>query len=111
MRALRLSRQAPIEDRPLQLVEVPDPIPGEGELLLRVAACGVCRTDLQIVEGDLDAHLLPVTPGHQAVGRVEAVGPGVDGWREGDRGGVAWLAGTCGTCPQCTACRRSRSNP
>ncbi len=107
MRALRLTRQAPIDERPLDLVEAPDPVPGDGEVLLRVSACGVCRTDLQIVEGDIDAHRLPVTPGHQAVGRVEAVGSGVSGWKEGDRGGVAWLAGTCGRCPACTSGREN----
>ena len=74
--------------------------PGPGMLLLRVAACGVCRTDLQLCEGDSPPHKLPVVPGHQIVGRVEAVGAGVDGWRVGDRAGVAWLAGADGTCEQ-----------
>jgi propanol-preferring alcohol dehydrogenase len=107
MRALRLETPAPATENPLTLVEIPDPVPGPGELRLRVAACGVCRTDLQIVEGDLVARRLPVVPGHQAVGRVEAIGPGVDGWRVGERAGVAWLAGTDGTC---AACRSGREN-
>lgn len=107
MRALRLDTPAPATERPLTLVEMPDPVPGPGELRLRVAACGVCRTDLQIVEGDLAARRLPVVPGHQAVGRVEAIGAGVDGWHVGERAGVAWLAGTDGTC---AACRSGREN-
>jgi propanol-preferring alcohol dehydrogenase len=107
MRALRLDRPAPATDGPLQLVDMPEPVPGPGELRLRITACGVCRTDLQIVEGDLAARRLPVVPGHQAVGRVDAVGPGVEGWRLGERAGVAWLAGTDGTC---TACRSGHEN-
>jgi len=82
-------------------VELPEPEPADGELLVAVAACGVCRTDLQLVEGDLAARRLPITPGHQAVGRVEAIGPGVTGWSIGDRIGAYWLAGTDGTCRFC----------
>ncbi|GIW12704.1 MAG: alcohol dehydrogenase [Tepidiforma sp.] len=81
--------------------------PGDGELLLRVSACGVCRTDLQLAEGDLQPRRLPITPGHQAVGRVEAVGQGVSGWKIGDRAGVAWLAGTCGSCRFCVTGREN----
>jgi propanol-preferring alcohol dehydrogenase len=76
-------------------------------ILLRVAACGVCRTDLQLCEGDLTAHKLPVVPGHQIVGRVEAVGAGVTSWRVGDRAGVAWLASTCGVCDKCRSGREN----
>jgi propanol-preferring alcohol dehydrogenase len=72
-----------------------------------VAACGVCRTDLQLCEGDLAARRLPVVPGHQIVGRVEAVGAGVTGWRPGDRAGVAWLASTCGVCDKCRSGREN----
>ena len=81
--------------------------PGPGELLLDVAACGVCRTDLQLAEGDLEARRLPITPGHQAAGRVAAVGESVSGWAPGDRAGVAWLASTCGTCRHCRAGREN----
>jgi alcohol dehydrogenase, propanol-preferring len=80
---------------------VEDPRPDTGELVLRVHACAVCRTDLQLCEGDLPAHRMPVVPGHQLVGHVVAVGPRVEGWSEGERAGVAWLAGTCGRCAQC----------
>jgi propanol-preferring alcohol dehydrogenase len=75
--------------------------PAAGEVAIDVAACAVCRTDLQIVEGDLQARRLPIVPGHQAVGRIRAVGPGVQRWQPGDRVGVAWLGGACGSCPRC----------
>jgi propanol-preferring alcohol dehydrogenase len=107
MRAMELTRPAPAASRPLLLVERPDPAPRAGELLLRVAACAVCRTDLQLVEGDLGARTLPIVPGHQIVGRVEAIGPGVQGWTVGHRAGVAWLGGTDGTCAHCAAGREN----
>ena len=107
MRAMQLRRPAPVAARPLAEAELPQPEPGPGELLLRLTACGVCRTDLQLVEGDLKARRLPVIPGHQAVGVVAAVGPGVDGWRPGDRAGVAWLAGACGACRYCRSGREN----
>jgi alcohol dehydrogenase, propanol-preferring len=81
--------------------------PGPGMLALRIAACGVCRTDLQIAEGDIALHKAPVVPGHQAVGRVEAIGDGVSGWNVGDRVGVAWLGGTDGVCRHCRAAREN----
>jgi propanol-preferring alcohol dehydrogenase len=92
---------------PLELDDRPDPRPGEGELVLEVGACAVCRTDLQLAEGDLAARRLPIVPGHQAVGRVAAVGPGVRGWWEGDRAGAYWLAGACGVCARCRAGREN----
>jgi propanol-preferring alcohol dehydrogenase len=107
VRALRLERPAPAADHPLRLVELSDPDPGPGELALAVTACGVCRTDLQLCEGDLAARRLPITPGHQAVGRVVAVGARVGSWQTGDRAGVAWLGGACGACD---ACRSGREN-
>jgi len=107
MRAMQLRRPSPATDRPLRPVELPDPAPADDELVLAVSACGVCRTDLQLVEGDLEARRLPIVPGHQAVGRVVAVGRSVEGWAVGDRAGVAWLASACGTC---TACRSGREN-
>lgn len=81
--------------------------PTVGELRLKVTACAVCRTDLQLVEGDLPSHTLPIVPGHQVVGIVEAIGPDVAGWRVGERAGVGWLGGTDGTC---RACRGGREN-
>jgi propanol-preferring alcohol dehydrogenase len=107
MKAMVLLRPGPIETAPLRVTELPDPAPGPGELLLEVAACGVCRTDLQLAEGDLEARRLPVIPGHQIVGRVAALGPGVTGWTVGDRAGVGWPAGSCGACG---FCRSGREN-
>src|SRR5512142_2883388 len=107
MLAMSLARPAEASTHPLELVERPDPVPAPGELLLRVTACAVCRTDLQIVEGDLAARRLPVVPGHQVVGSVVALGEDVEGWSAGDRAGVAWLAGSCG---ECRACRSGREN-
>jgi len=96
-----LHAPAPVERKPLA-PELTEPAgPGPGELLISVGACAVCRTDLQICEGDLAPHKQPVVPGHQAVGRVEAVGSGVSGWSIGDRAGVGWLARSCGQCDYC----------
>ena len=108
MRALVLERPGPLADgEPLRLREVPDPQPDPGDLLLRVGACAVCRTDLQLVEGELAVRRLPTIPGHQVVGRVEALGADVSGWSVGERAAVGWLGGTCGIC---RACRGGREN-
>ncbi|MBX3185854.1 MAG: zinc-dependent alcohol dehydrogenase family protein [Labilithrix sp.] len=98
---MQLSTPRPIASRPLARVELPPPAPRQGELVLRVVACGVCRTDLQLCEGDLKARRLPIVPGHQIVGVVNAVGEGVTGWSVGDRAGMAWLASTDGRCARC----------
>ena len=103
MRAMVLTRAG----RPLALEEVPVPHPGRGEVLIRVLACGVCRTDLHIVDGELAEPALPLVPGHEIVGEVAAVGEAVHGLAPGDRVGVPWLGGTCGTCRYC---RRGREN-
>lgn len=86
---------------PLQRVQRPDPQPRPGEIRLRVGACGVCRTDLHVVDGELPDAPLPIVPGHEIVGRVDALGPGVDGLRLGERVGVPWLGHTCGACAYC----------
>jgi alcohol dehydrogenase, propanol-preferring len=98
---------------PLKAARLPVPEPGPGELLLRVAACGVCRTDLHILDGELSAPKLPLILGHEIVGRVEALGAGVEGFALGDRVGVPWLGWTCGECRYCRAgtenlCDRAR---
>lgn len=93
--------------RPLVLRERPDPEPAAGEVLLHVLACGVCHTDLHLAEGDLPPRRPGVVPGHQIVGRVEAVGRGVSSPAPGDVVGVTWLAGTCG---ECAFCRGGREN-
>jgi propanol-preferring alcohol dehydrogenase len=81
--------------------------PGPDDLVLDVAACAVCRTDLQLVEGDIRARRSPIIPGHQVVGRVVRTGPDVRGWHEGDRAGVGWLASTCGRCGPCQTGREN----
>ncbi|MFN8121458.1 MAG: zinc-binding alcohol dehydrogenase family protein [Thermoleophilia bacterium] len=107
MLAMVLGDPAPAAAGPLRPERRDLPHPGPGEVLLRVAACGVCRTDLQLCEGDIAPRRRPVVPGHQAVGRVAAVGEGVDGWSVGDRAGAYWLAGTCGTCRFCVSGREN----
>lgn len=87
----------------LQRRELPDAQPGAGEIRIRVTACGVCRTDLHVVDGELPAPKLPLVPGHEIVGRVEAIGSGVTAIRVGDRVGVPWLGHTCGACRYCVA--------
>lgn len=106
MRAMVLRGQAPIERRPLRLEDVSDPTPGPDELLVRVRACGICRTDLHVVEGDLPPVRLPVVPGHQVVGIVESAPPDARA-RVGDRVGIAWLRRTCGRCEYCTSGREN----
>ncbi|WJS83857.1 zinc-dependent alcohol dehydrogenase family protein [Paracoccus sp. TOH] len=88
---------------PLVWTELPDRRPGPGEIRVRVSACGVCRTDLHVVDGELRDRHLPVVPGHEIVGRVDALGPGVTGLRPGERVGIPWLGHTCGACPYCRA--------
>jgi len=107
MRAMSLAGPAPVESAPLRCESRATPSPGPDEVLVRVIACGVCRTDLHIVEGDLPLVRSPVVPGHQVVGRVEAMGSQARRFRAGDRVGIAWLRRTCGTCE---ACRRGREN-
>ncbi len=107
MRAAVLHDPGPIADAPLRIEDRPKPEPGPGEIRLRVAACAVCRTDLQIAAGDLPPHRPTVVPGHQVVGRVDAVGSGVDGWSVGDRAGLTWLGGFDETC---RFCRSGRQN-
>jgi propanol-preferring alcohol dehydrogenase len=92
---------------PLCDVTFPDPVPVANQVLVRVAACGVCRTDLHVVDGELTEPKLPIIPGHEIVGRVEALGPGVTDFRIGERVGIPWLGHTCG---QCRYCRMNAEN-
>jgi propanol-preferring alcohol dehydrogenase len=93
--------------RALELEDVASPAPGPGEILLRVSACGVCRTDLHIVDGELEGGRLPVVPGHEIVGTVAARGAGAERFSEGERVGVPWLGWTCGRCEHCRAGREN----
>jgi len=86
---------------PLAWTELPDRLPGPGQIRVSVAACGVCRTDLHVVDGELPHPQVPIIPGHQIVGRIDAVGAGVDGLKVGERVGIPWLGHTCGVCPYC----------
>ena len=115
MRAWHVDAPGLLSAQPLHLRDTPPPQPGPGELLLRVIACGVCRTDLHVVEGDLPPHLPGVTPGHEVVGEVAALGEGAEagGFAVGDRAGAAWLRWTDNVCRFCTRgaenlCPRSR---
>ena len=97
MRAMVLDRPR----TPLVMRERPVPVPAAGEILIEISACGVCRTDLHVVDGDLPDPKLPIIPGHEIVGRVAACGAGVSGLAIGARVGVPWLGATCGVCPYC----------
>ncbi|WP_430727503.1 zinc-dependent alcohol dehydrogenase family protein [Undibacter mobilis] len=103
MRAMVLEQPG----KPLAMHESPLPVPGEGELLIEIRACGVCRTDLHVVDGELPHTKLPIVPGHEIVGRVAVFGQGVSGFSIGERVGVPWLGATCG---HCSYCRGGREN-
>ena len=107
MQAWLLDTPAPVTERPLRVAALPKPAPSANEILLRVHACGICRTDLHVVEGDLAVRRSPLIPGHQIVGRVTAIGSQVNGFAIGDRVGVAWLSRTCGACGFCTSKREN----
>jgi len=92
---------------PLKLTELTEPLPGPNEVRVKVGACGVCRTDLHVVDGDLPGPKLPIIPGHEIVGRVDALGPGVRGLELGQRVGVPWLGHTDGTCHYCLTGREN----
>jgi len=86
---------------PLAWTELPDRLPGSGEIRVKVTACGVCRTDLHVVDGELPHPQVPIIPGHEIVGRIDAIGPDVEGLTIGERVGIPWLGHTCGACPYC----------
>jgi alcohol dehydrogenase, propanol-preferring len=107
MRAMVLQTPRPVEESPLEAREIPIPTPGAGEIRVRVRCCGLCHTDLHTVEGDLPLPKIPVIPGHQIVGTVDAVGEGVRRWHEADRVGIPWLYSTD---QACAYCRRGLEN-
>ncbi len=102
-----LEKTGPAEDNPLTLRELPDPHPAAGEVRLRIRVCGVCHTDLHVIEGDLALPKLPLIPGHEIIGVVDEVGEGTKRFREGDTAGAAWLYSTCGNCG---FCKRGQEN-
>src|SRR5215475_14482973 len=103
MRAIVLDRPG----QPLVMRRRPVPRPETGEILVAISACGVCRTDLHVVDGELPNPKLPIIPGHEIVGRVAALGSGVAGFTIGQRVGIPWLGATCGICPYCRAEREN----
>src|SRR2546430_7564686 len=107
MRGMLIEGLGRVGETPLALVGRPEPSPGPGEILIRVSACGVCHTELDEIEGRTPPPRLPIIPGHQVVGRVEALGEQADGFRPGDRVGVAWIFSACGNCDHC---RRGEEN-
>ncbi|NIN92135.1 zinc-binding alcohol dehydrogenase family protein, partial [bacterium] len=107
MKAMILKRFAPIDQNPLELVDLPIPEPDSEDILLRVKVCGVCHTDLHTVEGELPEVKLPIIPGHQVVGVVEKLGKNTSRFKEGDKLGVAWLYSACG---ECSFCQRENEN-
>jgi propanol-preferring alcohol dehydrogenase len=107
MRACVVRQTAPITSRPLELSDLPIPAAGPGQILVKVRACGICRTDLHVAEGDLPLRRPGVIPGHQIVGEVAVLGEGVEGFVPGDRVGIAWLHQTCGSCRFCLSAREN----
>src|SRR2546423_843778 len=107
MQAMVLNTVSAIETSPLRMEEVPEPSPGAGEVRIKVRCCGVCRTDLHIIEGELPPPRLPLVVGHQTVGVVDRVGSDCHRLKVGDRIGIAWLRHTCGQCRFCTSRREN----
>ncbi|MBS0166476.1 MAG: zinc-dependent alcohol dehydrogenase family protein [Nitrospira sp.] len=107
MKAMVLARTSDVSSSPLHLEDRPVPAPQPNQLLVKIHVCGVCRTDLHVVEGELPDVALPIIPGHQAVGTVMQLGADVSEIKEGDRVGIAWLQGTCGQCEFCTSGREN----
>ena len=107
MKACILVSPAPVESNPLRIVELPKPKPAAGQVLVRVHACGGCRTDLHVVEGELPPRKSPIVPGHQVVGVVEENGPHASRFQPGARVGIPWLHQTCGACEYCRAAREN----
>ncbi len=107
MKAMLLEHDGDVTTNPLKTRDLPLPKPGRGQIRVKVHVCGVCRTDLHVVEGELPASTRPIIPGHEAVGTVDQLGPGVTQLKEGDRVGIAWLQATCQTCQFCQAGREN----
>lgn len=107
MKAMVIESCAPIESAPLKWMELPDPNPGQGQVRIVVKTCGICRTDLHVIEGELPFPGHPVIPGHQVIGVVDMLGPGAGRFQIGQRIGIAWLRHTCGRCAYCISGREN----
>jgi propanol-preferring alcohol dehydrogenase len=101
MKAMVLRKMSLVEEMPLESVDLPDPIPGPGQIRVKVSACGVCHTELDEIEGRVPPSRFPMILGHEIVGRVESLGPGATKFKQGDRVGIAWINWSCGQCPFC----------
>ena len=101
MKAMALNRISSVEGKPLELVDLPDPVPSPGQILVKVSTCGVCHTELDEIEGRVSPSRFPMILGHEIVGKVEGLGPGVTKFKEGDRVGIAWINWACGECSFC----------
>ena len=101
MKAMVLDETSAVEQMPLKLVDLPEPVPGRGQIRVRVSACGVCHTELDEIEGRVPPSSLPMILGHEIVGRVESLGPGAGRFKKGNRVGIAWINWACGRCPFC----------
>ncbi len=107
MKAMLLRHPWPVRQSPLELVDLPAPEPGPGQVRLRVLACGICHTDLHVLEGELPPHKSPVVPGHQVIGVIDKLGEGVEALQQGQRVGIPWLHSTCGHCRFCLSGREN----
>jgi propanol-preferring alcohol dehydrogenase len=107
MKAMLLDRISSVEEKPLKLMDLPRPIPAEGQILVKVSACGVCHTELDEIEGRVAPSVFPMILGHEIVGRVEDLGPGAKKFRKGERVGITWINWACG---RCTFCLRGEEN-
>jgi propanol-preferring alcohol dehydrogenase len=101
MKAMVLEKISAVEERPLKLVDLPEPVPERGQILVKVSACGVCHTELDEIEGRVSPSRFPMILGHEVVGRVERLGPAARKFKKGDRVGIAWINWACGKCPFC----------
>ncbi len=107
MKALVIEKISPVEAKPLKLVELPDPVPGPGQIRIMVSACGICHTEIDEIEGRVLPSRFPIIPGHEIIGRVDCLGPGATRYKAGDRVGIAWINSACG---KCSFCRRGVEN-
>jgi propanol-preferring alcohol dehydrogenase len=101
MKAMVLEKTSAVEQMPLKLMDLPEPVPGRGQIRVGISACGVCHTELDEIEGRVPPQSLPMILGHEIVGRVESLGPGAGRFKKGNRVGVAWINWACGRCPFC----------
>ncbi len=101
MKAMVLKNISAVEEKPRELMDLPEPVPGRGQIQVRVSTCGISRTELDEIEGRVSPSRFPMVLGHEIVGRVERLGPGAGKFRKGDRVGISWINWACGRCSFC----------